>query len=187
MSLISRLYARRIININVNIILAGVLALVPVAIVVKLVHRYAFDGRAELTSGEHAIISGVTLVTDIVSDVTFFYLLHWMANHWPRRIPGGKLAEIAGEHSAPGYFKDATLVQIERMVLSPFLYAIWLTVQNVLIAHHVAPTWATIWGFWIATALARTLHTLWMLRAQRRQRLRTERARAAASPPANPA
>jgi hypothetical protein len=193
MTLLARLYSRRIININVNIILAGVLALVPVAIVVNLIHQIAFHGRGELSSREHAIISGATLITDIISDVTFFYLLHWLANHAPSKFQGGKmvkLAEIAGEHAAPGYFKDATLVQIERMVLSPLLYAIWLAIQNILISQHVEPTRATVFGFLIATTLIRTAHTLWMLRAERKQRAKRaralfERERANAATPAN--
>ena len=52
-----------------------------------------------------------------------------------------------GEGAAPGYFKDATLVQMERMVLSPLLYTIWSVTQIVLMRYHVAPVWATVEGF----------------------------------------
>ena len=88
MSLLVRLYKRRIINVNVNIVLAGIFALAPVAAVVELLHRYAFGNRDVLTALENGIISAVTIVTDIVSDVTCFYVLHWLANHWPERLPG---------------------------------------------------------------------------------------------------
>jgi hypothetical protein len=176
MSLLARLYKRRIVNVNVNIVLAGVFALVPVAAVVELVHRFAFGNRAELTPVENGIISGVTIVTDIVSDVTCFYVLHWLANHWPDRLPGERLAEVVGEGAAPGYFKDATLVQMERMVLSPLLYTIWTVTQITLMRYQVAPVWATIAGFCTATASIRTLHTLWMLRNMRRAKKRAKAA-----------
>ncbi len=170
MNLITRLYKRRIININVNIIVAGIFALVPVAVVVELVHRFAFANRDELDGIEKKIIAGVTILTDIVSDVTCFYVLHWLANHWPNRLPGHKLAEVAGEAAAPGFFKDATLVQVERMVLSPLLYTIWTVTQILLMRNHVAPVYATVAGFCTATAIIRTVHTAWMLRNQRRAR-----------------
>lgn len=173
MSMLSRLYARRIVNINVNIVLAGLLALIPVAVVVELVHTYGFGGRPSqtFTFWEKKLIAAVTLVTDMVADVLFFYVLHWLANHWPKRLPGRELAQTAGDHSAPGYFKDATLVQIERMVLSPLLYGIWLGSQFLLIREGIDPVWATVIGFCIATTCIRTLHTLWMLRNARRIRL----------------
>jgi hypothetical protein len=170
MSLLSRLYKRRIVNVNVNIVLAGIFALMPVAAVVELVHRFAFDNRVDLSAFENGVISVVTIATDIVSDVTCFYVLHWLANHWPKRLPGERLAEVVGENAAPGYFKDATLVQMERMVLSPLLYAIWTTTQITLMRHAVAPVWATIAGFCTATLCIRTLHTLWMIRNAQKAR-----------------
>jgi hypothetical protein len=168
MNLITRLYKRRIININVNIVVAGIFALVPVAGVVELVHRFAFGNRTVLDGFEQKLIAGITIVTDIVSDVTCFYVLHWLANHWPNRLPGHKLATVAGEAAAPGFFKDATLVQVERMVLSPLLYTIWTVTQWFLMRHHVAPVYATVAGFCSATLCIRILHTAWMLRTQRR-------------------
>ncbi len=172
MTLIARLYKRRIINVNVNIVLAGIFALLPVAGVVELVHRFGFGNRPELDGVEKKIIAIVTILTDIVSDVTCFYVLHWVANHWPRRLPGHKFAEVAGEAAAPGFFKDATLVQVERMVLSPLLYTIWTVTQIMLMRNHIAPVYATIAGFCTATLCIRTMHTAWMLRNQRRARLR---------------
>src|SRR6185436_8392264 len=125
-----------------------------------IIHRHVFGNREELTAFENGVISFVTIVTDVVSDVTCFYVLHWMANHWPRKLPGERLAEVVGQGAAPGYFKDATLVQMERMVLSPLLYAIWTVTQITLMRYAVAPVWATIAGFCTATASIRTLHTL---------------------------
>lgn len=175
MSLLARLYKRRIVNVNVNVVLAGILALVPVAVVVEIVHRYFLGNREVLTHSEKFIISAVTIVTDIVSDVTFFYVLHWMANHWPKKIPGEKLAEVVGEGAAPGYFKDATLVQVERMVLSPLLYTIWTVTQIAMMKMGVAPVWATVMGFCTATACIRTIHTMWMVRTARKLRKHARR------------
>jgi hypothetical protein len=172
MSLIARLYARRIVNINVNIILAGIFALLPLFVVTKVVHAVFFDNlpSEQLTFWQKKIFGGVTLLTDIVADLACFYALHWLANHWPKRIPGGKLVHVAGDAAAPGYFKDATLVQIERMVLSPLLYTIWLLTQFLLMRYGVAPHWAMVLGFCVATPLIRLIHTLWMLRAERRRK-----------------
>lgn len=170
MSLLARLYRRRIINVNVNIVVAGIFALAPVAVVVELVHRFAFGNRDVLSNFEKGVISAVTIVTDIVSDVTCFYVLHWLANHWPRRLPGGKMAEVAGEHAAPGFFKDATLVQVERMVLSPLLYTIWTLTQIELMRRHFAPVYATVGGFCTATFCIRSIHTMWMLKRDRKRK-----------------
>lgn len=182
MSLLSRWYSRRIVNVNVNIVIAGIVALLPVAAVVEVVHRYAFDNVEALTGLQKKVIAGVTIATDIVSDVTCFYVLHWLANHWPKKLPGHKLAEVAGDAAAPGYFKDATLVQVERMVLSPLLYTIWSVTQIVLMRQHIAPVYATVAGFCTATACIRTIHTAWMLRNQRR----LKKTRAATTPPPPP-
>lgn len=187
MPLLARLYSRRIVNINVNIIVAGLFALVPVTLVVNLAHNFLYDNRPDLTFWERKVIAGITLLTDIIADVTAFYILHWLANHWPRRLPGGTLARTAGEQSvptfskptlepgltgpsSPSFLKDATLVQVERMMLSPLLYTIWLGTQMVvsnpaLMPHALSPTWATVVGFVLATAVVRTIHTLWMLRS----------------------
>ncbi len=184
---LGRQYAKRIVNINVNILLAGLLALAPTLLVVKLVEHLLRSGvvsGAKLHLGDKAIISGATLFADIFFDVTIYYALHWIANHSgvftklklakvgarvqkrQARIEG--IADAAVE-SVP-FFKDATKVQFERMVLSPLLYFLFLGTQFVLMSvKHVPPVWATLIGFFVGITIARTLHTLWMLREERRR------------------
>lgn len=184
---LGRQYAKRIVNINVNILLAGLLALAPTLLVVRLVEHLLRSGvvsGAKLHLGDKAIISGATLIADIFFDVTIYYALHWVANHSgvfsrlkmasvgarvqkrQARIEG--IADAAVE-SVP-FFKDATKVQFERMVLSPLLYFLFLGTQFVLMSvKHVPPVWATLIGFFVGIITARTLHTLWMLREERRR------------------
>lgn len=185
---LGRQYAKRIVNINVNILLAGLLALAPTLLVVRMVENLLRAGvmsGATLRIGEKAIITGTTLLADIVFDVSIYFALHWIANHSgvfarlrmasvgakvqrrQARIEG--IADAAVE-SVP-FFKDATKVQFERMVLSPLLYLLFLGTQFLLMSvKHVPPVWATVIGFFVGITIARTLHTLWMIREERRQR-----------------
>lgn len=165
------LYARRVVNVNVNIVLAGLLALAPTLAVVRLMEYLLATGvvsgaRLHLTG--KMIITATTFVADIIFDVAIYYALHWLANHWRRkghdRIEG--IAEAAAE-SVP-FFRDATKVQLQRMVISPLLYVLFLGIQFVLMAaYHVRPVWATVVGFGVAILVARTLHTFWLLREER--------------------
>lgn len=195
---IGQLYARRIVNVNVNIVLAGLLALPPTLLAVWIAHRMGVETPWKITL--------ITFVTDVVADVAIYYTLHWLANHWPalhflRRDHPHKV------HKAHlSFFKDATLVQVERAALSPILYFLFLGTQHVLMAHGWHPVPATVIGFAVGIGTARTLHTLWMLRQERQarlarlrverqerneRRLKTGPARAqrtgAAQPPATPA
>ncbi len=175
---LGNVYARRVVNVNVNILLAGLLALAPTLGVVHLMQRLLQSGvvdASHLHLSDKAIITGTTLVADIVFDVTIYFVLHWIANHvWAKsdrlrkqlpRIEG--IADAAVE-TVP-FFKDATKVQFERMVLSPLLYALFLGTQFTLMTvSHTPPVVATIAGFVVGITCARTLHTLWMLRCERR-------------------
>ena len=169
---LGRLYARRIVNVNINIVLAGALALGPTVLVVHLTHFFGLGvhhGIDAPTRLDSLMIGGITFLTDALSDVCIYYGLHWLANHWPR------LLHLRGE--SPGtphltFFKDATLVQIERMMLSPMLYLLWLVWQYSLMREGISREWATVAGFCVAIGLTRTLHTLWMIRQDRRRRAR---------------
>src|SRR5262245_26294593 len=110
-----RWYQRRIVNVNVNIIAAGILALgITVGVMHTLDRTFHF--------GNKAVISGLTFVVDLIADVAVYYLLHWVANHMPRqteRIINPAYADMS-------FLKDASLVQFERALLSPLLYIIAL-------------------------------------------------------------
>lgn len=185
---LGRHYANRIVNVNVNILLAGLLALAPTLLVVRLVENLLRSGvvnSAKLHMGDKAIISAATLIADILFDVTIYFVLHWIANHSGvfakmrmRSVTAqvqrheARLEDIAdaAAKSVP-FFKDATKVQFERMILSPLLYLLFLGTQFLLMTvKHVPPVWATIIGFSVGILTVRTLHTLWMLRCERRNR-----------------
>ncbi len=169
---LNRFYSRRIVNINVNIVVAGLASMIPVTVVVYLVNRFWFGGEAHAAdSGDKWIITGVTFVADIVFDVLIYYILHWWANHTPRHEP----RPIEFLHRNLTFVQSATLVQFERAALSPLLYAFALGTQRLLMQWGYWPEVATVIGFLIGIGITRVLHTMWMLEQQRRSRRRHER------------
>jgi len=166
---VSKTYARRIVNVNVNIIAAGVLALPVVLGVLKLGMLFG------LNVSHKALIPVITLVADVIADATIYYVLHWLANHspWRRQM----LEDVAQAADHLNFFKDATIVQFERAVLSPLLYVLWLGTQWWII--HLSDTpqepttvyFATCIGFLVAISVTRTLHTIWMLTKDRKRAL----------------
>src|SRR5262245_63852682 len=64
MKWLARLYARRIINVNVNIVLAGLLALPPVVLTVYLVQYFGLPHTLTFSVGGFSFytISGISLV-----------------------------------------------------------------------------------------------------------------------------
>lgn len=152
-SLLTRLYGRRVINVNVNIVLAGVLALIPTVGVVHLVTRFGVEDKR--------LITGITFVADVIFDVGIYFVLHWMANRLPLR---GRLSPAI--HLK--LFKDATLVQFERMTISPLFYFVALGGQHTLLHMGITPEPATVMGFAAAIFVTRSLHTMWMLRQERK-------------------
>ena len=75
---LGRLYSRRIVNVNVNIVAAGLLALGPLTLTVYIATRYF--GLANRLG-----IAVLTFTADLVFDVIIYYGLHWLANHSPLR------------------------------------------------------------------------------------------------------
>jgi hypothetical protein len=169
---IGQFYARRLVNVNVNIVLAGLLALGPTLLVVRLTEHLLATGYvspSKLHIGAKALISVVTFFADLFFDVGIYYLLHWLANHSHKAKRQERLETIAeaAVENVP-FFRDATKVQIQRMVLSPILYIIFLGGQFFLMTvMHVRPVWATIVGFIVGIGVTRTLHTFWMLGEER--------------------
>jgi len=166
----SRLYDRRVVNVNVNIVVAGVLAL---AITVGVMHVWEVWGVLDwldrnLPIRKELIINALTFLVDIIADVAVYYVLHWLANHAPRKTPriGRKITQAGLD--TMNFVRDATLVQFERAVLSPLLYIVALGTQHVMIANGSGVAKATAFGFGAGIVLTRVLHTLWMLRNERR-------------------
>lgn len=158
-------YDQRIVNVNINIILAGALAL---GITVVVMHALVSLGLEN-----NYAITALTFLVDLVADVGVYFALHWAANHMPRSAP--RVVNVA--YGRLGFLKDATLVQFERAVLSPVLYIIALGLQHTLLRLDWGVAAATSVGFAVGIACSRSLHTLWMLRQER-----AARARAAARP-----
>jgi hypothetical protein len=151
-------YDRRIVNVNVNIVAAGVLALIPTTIIAHAAkHSFAVHHRGALTA--------ITFIADAISDVAVYYVLHWIANHMPRQTP--RIVRSAA-YGSMSFVKDASLVQFERACLSPLLYVIALGGQLALMHRGIDVAWATIIGFAVAIAFTRVLHTIWMYRTELR-------------------
>jgi hypothetical protein len=192
MGFLARLYRRRIVNVNANIIIAGLMAM---AITVSVMHladssgllatlgrrvpdfQFSIFGRSHRLIGQKLVISGLTFLVDVVSDVAVYYGLHFVANHLPRKF--GFVA--TGAHAHLSFVRDATLVQFERAVLSPLLYTVALTTQNTLLHQGWSVEAATAIGLGTGIALTRCIHTLWMIQVERRAAARTKTAEAAAA------
>ncbi|HYF13729.1 MAG TPA: hypothetical protein VD971_01505 [Phycisphaerales bacterium] len=185
MEWLARLYARRIVNINVNILLAGALAIGFMYGVMFYVHRWEIDAQiARKTQVDVKYVNmALSFVLDLVADLAVYYLLHWYANHAPSRY--GKL--IHPEYADLSFMQDATKVQIERIVLAPILYAVAMGMQYKMLEDGYRPPVAASISFAAGILLSRTLHTVWMIYDQRKRRRRMELiAGAGAAPPADP-
>ena len=178
MAWLTRLYDRRIINVNVNIIAAGALALAFTVAVMHLLDTTGLlarlggllpnwtlplFGREFKFYGDKVIVTVVTFVVDVVADVAMYDALHWIANHRPSR----KARPKSPAYADLSFMRDATLVQFERAILSPVLYIAALSLQNNLLHQGYSVGSATAVGFAVGIVLTRVLHTMWMLRQER--------------------
>jgi hypothetical protein len=174
-----RLYDRRIVNVNVNIIVAGMLAMGVTIAALKMLDdagliAYLSDGMPDLGidafgkevtfDGHTLVVTGLTLVIDIAADLLVYSVLHWFANYMPRRKP--RIANAA--YADMSFVRDTTLIQFERATLSPLLYLITLGLQNRLLHVGWSIEAATFAGFTTGLAITRMMHTVWMLWQERR-------------------
>lgn len=157
MDFLARLYAKRIVNVNVNIIVAGLLAMLLTLIPVHLSHNFTHN---------HWAILGITFLSDLIFDVVIYYALHWLANHVPWRHTFGL---DNPEVTRPAvFFRDATIIQGQRAILSPILYSIFLGLQLYLLKQGIAREWAAVIGLSSGILCTRVIHTIWMLHADRK-------------------
>ncbi len=171
---LQRLYARRIVNINVNILLANLLAMGLTALVVDYASVFG------LHDVHTWFIVGFTFACDLLFDVSLYYGLHWVANHWPRRLHGPvskTTRHILEETPKPSFFRDATIIQAQRLTLSPLFYLVALGGQKFALLSHMPPAWSVFVGYGSAALITRTLHTIWMVRADRIATRRRENGR----------
>lgn len=155
-----RLYQRkRVININANVVIAGLGSTVIVMALLALLKHYV--GTAWPTWGYTAF----ALVTDIVLDVAMFAGLHWIANHW-RPSDGRSLKErLELGAAAPPHLEDTAKVQLERIVLSPLYYVIASLGTEFAQRGGLPPYWAVAIGYPVALIATRIIHTWWGLRS----------------------
>jgi hypothetical protein len=168
---LSRQYAKRIVNVNVNIIAAGAMAIGIMYAVMFWIHRLKIDAHIadQLKVSVKWVNIGLSFAIDLVADLAVYYLLHWYANHVPSRFGGGgKL--INPEYSDLSFMQDATRVQLERMLLAPILYGIAGGVQWIMLKAHAHPPTAAAAGFALGILTTRTIHTFYMLWQGRRRR-----------------
>lgn len=158
MDWLGKLYARRIINVNVNIIVAGLAAMLLTLLPVHATRYMGIESKW--------VIIGVTLGFDLAFDVAIFYVLHWLANHM-QTMPWSRHREVP-PIAGMTYFRDATLVQFERAMLGPVYYGVAVVVQYSLL-YTLDRELAALVGLCSGLAATRFLHTLWMLRTERRR------------------
>lgn len=176
---LARWYARRIVNVNVNVVLAGAAALTITIAVMHPLELLGFPRWIEGQTGlEHKLVIGaLTFIVDLVADIGVYYALHWLANHWPGRV---KPKLLRPQHVHPTFIRDATMVQVERMVLGPVFYLIALGLQHALLRMDLPIASATAIAFITAMISTRVIHTIWMLRQQRRMQARMDQEELAA-------
>lgn len=147
---------KRVVNINLNILAAGFLAIA----LAKLPVMYIGDWIGE----EHKLlIAGVAYLVDTVFDVMVYYGLHWVANHWN---PNGHLPQRAERPKSRRFMHDATRIQAERMALVPIFILIgpggmWALDRFGGLQH----SWAFVIAFAAAIVTTRVIHTAWGLRS----------------------
>jgi hypothetical protein len=154
-----QLYNHRIVNVNVNVIAAGILALGPTVLVVHLSRHIGVDDN------DRFLITLITFVADLVSDVSIYFGLHWLANHRPgvRR-----LSQVDQAYRQMSFLRDAGVVQMQRAILSPLLYTVAFGTLYALLHAGWARELASAVGLIAGIILTRILHTVWMLRWERK-------------------
>ncbi len=151
----------KILNINVNVILSGFIAI--------SVAKFPVMKVTAWISADHAFMKTVAAAAiDGVADVIIYYVLHYIANHWRPFRPKNELEQP----DDPGlFFRNATLVQFERFALTPVYYVIAMGLMYLLIkGQRMSDSWAFVVGFGVAIVVTRILHTLWMLHRGRHRR-----------------
>jgi hypothetical protein len=172
----ARQYARRIVNVNVNILLANVLALGLTAAAVHFSRYIGIDDHQEW------LIVLFTWIVDLVLDVAIYFGLHWMANHWPRRLWQAP-KELLEDTPKPSFFRDAAQVQLQRMALSLVFYGLAVGGQTWMLMGGYDRVLSQVAGYGAAIVTTRLLHTMWMLRNERLER-RAQQARRSGVAPA---
>ena len=155
---------KRVVNINLNIFVAGLIAIAIAKYPVLLV--------SNLVGHEHKLlISVLAYLVDTSIDIFIYFGLHWIANHWTPRAKGliEPIAPIAPEpdgSKAKKFLLDAGKVQAERFALVP-IFAL-IAMGGMWALQHLttmAPDWAFVFSFIFAMCITRIVHTVWGYRS----------------------
>jgi hypothetical protein len=165
----ARQYAKRIVNVNVNIVLAGLFAAVFTTLAVRLLNTWhLLDGQP------HWVAIVIMFIIDMVFDVVIAVSLHWLANHLPARLRGARRMVDAADRvidAAPppiSFVKDATTIQFQRLCISPVLYGTAWAMQWWLLHEGVRAEWTVLPAYMTGVLVARAIHTPWLLYADRK-------------------
>ena len=150
-----RFYQRnRFLNINLNLVMAGLIAIALAKFPGKLV--------ADWLGPDHTLL--ITLIAyglDTVLDVSVYFGLHWVANHWRPSAVHGKDPKPERPKHRKNFLVDAGRVQAERMVLVPVFAAVSMGMMYGLQKFGgVSASWAFVYSFASAIVVTRTLHTI---------------------------
>ncbi|KAA0216667.1 MAG: hypothetical protein DYG94_08860 [Leptolyngbya sp. PLA3] len=158
-----RLYQRhKLININVNIATAGFLAILVAKYPVHLADGF-IDSRLGL--GHPLVKSIAAALIDGAADVVIYYVLHWLANHWR---PYGRAQESDKPDDDRHFLRNATLVQFERLALSPIFYGVSIGLMwGVQHSTDIGVSWAFVLAFATGIVVTRVLHSIYMVRTGR--------------------
>jgi len=143
----------RLLNINLNLVVAGFIAIALAKFPVMLVEQ-RFEGQKFL-------ITLIAYGIDTAFDVAVYFGLHWIANHWrPSAVHGtGKKPPLPAHRK--NFLLDAGRVQAERMILVPVFAAVSIGMMYSLQRYAgVSASWAFVYSFGTAILVTRTLHTL---------------------------
>jgi hypothetical protein len=153
-----RFYQRhRIVNVNLNIIGAGLLAVA--------ISKFPVLWLSALIGSQHKLINSLAAaVVDGIVDIGIYYALHWIANHW-RPIRPRDESDAPDNHAA--FWKNASLVQFERLTLTPLFYLIAIPGMWALQHAGWSASWAFVASFSVGLVVTRVVHTAWALKTGR--------------------
>lgn len=161
----------RIININLNLVASGMLAVA----LAKLPVEWASPWVRRLTTPlpvidpNFAVTVGAAIIDGLV-DVVLYYTLHWLANHAgrakpPQRMPMPRPDRPRGRRHRGSFFRDATGVQLQRLALSPIYYGVAMLLMFVLTKwNYLSDGSAFVVSFAVGVLTTRVVHTIWGLR-----------------------
>ena len=155
-----RLYQRRrVININANVVAAGLLSTALVAVLLWVLKRVL---KTEWMSWGYTAFS---VGADIILDVAIFVALHWIANHWRPLKARSNREQTELSAVPPHVVKDTAQLQLERTALGPLYYLIAAAGTEALQRLGLSAYWSVLIAYPLGLLVTRTIHTVWGFRS----------------------